>query len=606
MLAPRRAFPFRATLRGLLALLLYFALSAGLFSSAWQGPDSRLIGVGGDPNLALWFMRWTPFALTHHLNPLFTDYLDYPGGVNLMWNTAAPLLGLLFWPITETLGPVVAYNAAETLGLALSAWAAYLAFSRFVQQPIAAWLGGLLYGFSPYMMSHALGQPPLVMLFTPPLMLLAADQILVRQRRNPILVGSLLGLLGAVQLLLWEELLAAEAVLALAGVLWLAARHREAIAARVPYAVRAAGAATAVFLALAAVPLGFQFLGPRQVHGAVWAPNQFVADLLAFITPTRLQALAPQAAIHISDQFRSGVYEWGSYVGIPLLALLVAGVVLFRTHALVRLTAALAGFIALLSMGPLINVIGRTTPVPVSLLAFGLVPATRDVRPARLILYLFLGLWIALALVPIVDDILPSRLSLFVFLFGGLLLALIVDAAWRIRQRRRMALLGSLGLLALVSLFPRLPYPTTTVDSPAFFASTSIQQIPEGSVALVAPYAYDWRLSVPMLWQVQSGMRFRMPEGFAWIPGPSYTPPPSPLGDVMTAIARGTVVPAINDERRAAMRRDLQQWQVGTVIVGPMARQDQMVAIFTDLLNASPEFDGGVYVWWRVPLQRLS
>jgi len=210
-------------IHGGLALLIYLGLAAAVFASAWAAPNSNAIGVGGDPNLAIWFMRWTPFALTHHLSPLFTDYLDYPSGVNLMWNTAAPLLGLLFWPITQA-APVLAYNTAETLALGLSAWTAYLVFCHFVQSRIAAGLGGLLYGFSPYMMAHALGHPPLVLLFTPPLMLLALHHVLIRQRRSPLLIGAGLGILGAVQLLLWEELLASEALVAFAAIVWLAAR----------------------------------------------------------------------------------------------------------------------------------------------------------------------------------------------------------------------------------------------------------------------------------------------------------------------------------------------------------------------------------------------
>jgi hypothetical protein len=590
-------------IHGGLALLIYLALAAAVFASAWAAPNSNAIGVGGDPYLAIWFMRWTPFALTHHLNPLFTDYLDYPSGVNLMWNTAAPLLGLLFWPITQA-GPVLAYNLAETLALALSAWTAYIVFCHFVQHRIAAGLGGLLYGFSPYMMAHALGHPPLILLFTPPLMLLALHHVLIRQHRSPLLVGAGLGILGAAQLLLWEELLASEALVAVTAILWLAALNRDAIRERRRYAIRALGAAAMVFLVLAAIPLGFQFLGPRQVHGAVWPPNQFVTDLLAFIVPTRLQAIAPAAATTISDLFRSRIYEWSGYLGIPLLALLVYGTILYRKDRSVRLTGLLGAFVALLAMGPLINLGGRTTPIPVGLLALALPPLTRDVRPARLVLYVFLAIWIAMTVVPIINDILPSRLTLFVFLFGGLLLALILDATLKSRRPRRIAIVAVMTGLAVLVLVPRQPFPTTGTSSPSFFTTDAVRQIPEGSIALVAPFAYDWRLATPMLWQVQSGMRFRMPEGFAWIPGPSYTPTPSALGDVMTAVARGTIVPQITDDRRRAMLTDLERWHVGTILVGPMDRQDQMIGVFSDLLGRPPAFESGVYVWWQVDASR--
>jgi len=590
-------------IHGGLALLIYLGLAAAVFASAWAAPNSNAIGVGGDPNLAIWFMRWTPFALTHHLSPLFTDYLDYPSGVNLMWNTAAPLLGLLFWPITQA-APVLAYNTAETLALGLSAWTAYLVFCHFVQSRIAAGLGGLLYGFSPYMMAHALGHPPLVLLFTPPLMLLALHHVLIRQRRSPLLIGAGLGILGAVQLLLWEELLASEALVAFAAIVWLAALNRDALRTRSQYAIRALGAAALVFLVLTAVPLGFQFFGPRQVHGAVWPPNQFVIDLLAFIVPTRLQALAPAAAIDVSDLFRSRIYEWSGYLGIPLLVLLSYGTILYRKDRQVRLAALLGGFVALLSMGPLINLGGRTTPIPVALLALAFPPLTRDVRPARLMLYVFLAIWIAMAFVPIVNDILPSRLTLFVFLFCGLLLALIVDATLKSGRPRRIAILAVVTALAVFALLPRQPFPITGTSSPSFFTTDAVRQIPDGSVALVAPFAYDWRLATPMLWQVQSGMRFRMPEGFAWIPGPSYTPTPSALGDVMTAVARGTAMPEITDDQRRSMLADLDRWRVGTILVGPMAREDQMVQVFTDLLGRPPALDGGVYVWWQVDTSR--
>lgn len=590
-----------------LPLLLYLVLSVAVFASAWASPSTTVIGVGGDPNLAIWFMRWTPFALSHHINPLFTDYLDYPRGVNLMWNTAAPLLGIVFWPLTQTRGPVFAYNAAETLALAVSAWAAYLAFRRYVTGPagtIAAWLGGLLYGFSPYMMAHALGHPPLITLLTPPLMLLVLDHILIRQRRSPITAGAALGVLGAVQLLIWEELLASEALVALTGIVLLAALNRDSTVVRDPartrYLLRALVAAAVVFITLTAYPLSFQFFGPQQVHGSVWGPNTFVSDLLAFVVPTRLQQLAPATAIQVSDLFRSKVYEWSAYLGIPLLALLAYGAARYRASRAVRISALLGLFMALLSMGPLVNLAGRTTPVPVALLAFALPPLSRDLRPPRLMLYAFLAIWVALVIIPIIDDILPSRLTLFVFLFAGLLLTLTLDATFRTRLPRRIGVVLAATGLALLAILPVQPFPTMSVASPSFFTTAAVNRIPDGSVALVAPYAYDWRLATPMLWQVESGMRFRMPEGFAWIPGPSYTPTPSHLGDVMTAVARGTTVPALTDDVRAQMLEDLRRWHVETVIVGPMARQDQLVAVFTRLLNRAPAFIGGVYIWWQV------
>ncbi len=616
--------------------LLYLAIATGFFATIWfqpGGPSSTALGVGGDPQLAIWFLRWQGFALAHGHNLVFTTYLDAPEGVNLMWNTTAPLMGVILAPVTLTLGGIFAYNLAETLGLALSALAAFVMIQRYVRATdaigtIAALVGGALYGFSPYMAAHALGHPPAVTLFTPPLMLLLVDDLFVRQTGRAIRGGVLLGVLAAVQLLLWEELLLAEALVGAVGIIVLLAFCAVAqptaplsmvIRQRWRYAARALAAAFITFLLLAGGPLGIQFFGPQVVHGAVWAPNQFVTDLLAFGTATPLQAIAPGFAARLSEHFSANVYEWSGYLGLPLVVLLGYAVRSLWSRGMSR-SAVLAGifavtgvFVALLSMGPLINVAGRTLPLPVALIALAIVfVVSRRVkhkgvrRAARIILWTFLLVWGATIFVPIVSDVIPARLMLFVFLFAGTLLAIWLDQALReARTARRPIAFRAMPLvlagLALVPLIPRQPFPTMPLGVPGFFTTPAlVDQVPSGSVALVAPFAYDWRLAVPMLWQSESGMRFRMPEGFAWIPGPSYVPHRSALGDAMAGVAKSGSAPAMTSDARLRYAHDLRAWQVQTVIVGPMANQDQMVGFFSDLLGRPPIQEGGVYVWLQL------
>src|SRR6266480_600732 len=376
--------------------LLYLGIAIGFFATIWfapGGPSSTALGVGGDPQLAIWFLRWQEFALAHGHNLLFTTYLDAPQGVNLMWNTTAPVLGVALAPLTATLGGVFAYNVAETLGLATSAMAAFVMIRRYVQATdatgtIAALVGGALYGFSPYIAAHALGHPPAVILFTAPLMLLVADDLFVRQTRQATRGGVALGVLAAVQLLLWEELLLAEALVGAVGIVALlafstAARPSEPLAAVVRQRWRHAAwglmAAFTTFVLLAGGPLAMQFFGAQTVHGAVWAPNQFVTDLLAFITPTPLQAMTPPFAARLSELFSATIYEWSGYLGIPLLALLGYAIASFwsrgmsQAGALTGIFAVTGVFVGLLSMGPLINVAGHTLPLPVALIALAIV-----------------------------------------------------------------------------------------------------------------------------------------------------------------------------------------------------------------------------------------
>src|SRR5438046_2468838 len=135
---------------------------------------------------------------------------------------------------------------------------------------IAALIGGAVYGFSPYMAAHALGHPPAVILFTAPLMLLVVDDLFVRQTRRATRGGVALGVLAAVQLLLWEELLLAEALVGAIGIVVLlafsaVARPAEPLSAVVRQRWRHAAwglmAAFTTFVLLAGGPLAMQFFG---------------------------------------------------------------------------------------------------------------------------------------------------------------------------------------------------------------------------------------------------------------------------------------------------------------------------------------------------------
>src|ERR1700681_1685956 len=93
--------------------LFSLVLAIGFFGTIWftpGAPFSTALGVGGDPQLAIWFLRWQGFALAHGHNLVLTNYLDAPQGANLMWNTTAPLIGAALARLTLTMGGIFAYN----------------------------------------------------------------------------------------------------------------------------------------------------------------------------------------------------------------------------------------------------------------------------------------------------------------------------------------------------------------------------------------------------------------------------------------------------------------------------------------------------------------
>ena len=570
------------------ALVLYIVLAFAMFGSAWSNPTYRSVGTAGDPELFMWMLTWVPYSITHALNPLFTDYLIYPHGANLMWTLIPIVPGLLLAPVTFSFGPVVAYNLAMTLAIAMSAWSSYVAINVLVDDRVGAFLGGLAFGFSPYMLAHSLGHPNLILCVTPPLVLLILAELLVWQRRPALQPGVALGLLSAAQLLTTPEILLTTVLVAGFGTVLLAAIKWREVAARFRHTVIGLAIAAIVFIPLAAFPLGFLFFGPQHVGGVVREQDIYVTDLLNFIVPTPVMLLSPQGLLSTAQAWTGDNAEWNGYVGVPLLLLLLFIAIRWRTQLLVQWLAAFAVVIAILSLGPHLHIAGRIhfhIPLP----------------------------WLAIQRLPLFDNILPARLMLFFYLAAGVALAVFVRSLRGLRAGPRFG--GSAWIaVSLVLLLPAVPWVTTPNPVPDFFSGSDVQRIPAGSVALVAPFstAPGFQLgpgqdsaTLPMLWQLASGMRFRMPEGSLIVPEfngqPSGGRPPASLTQSeMIAIQQGATAPDLSAGLTAGLHSDLAAWNVRTVIVGPMYNQGAMVKLFNALLGRDGEQEGGVYVWWDV------
>ncbi len=570
----------RGRLWSVAPLALYLALAFLLFARTWEAPTRRNIGYPGDPPQFMWFLSWTAFALSHHLSPLVSTYLDYPRGVNLMWNAALLWPGAFLTPVTALLGPVFAYNLLVTLALPLSGWCAYLAIRRWTSRA-AATVGGLLFAFSPQMAAQGLVHAPVVLALTPPLVLLLLTDLLVQRRWPAIVSGGALGVVAAAQVLTWSELLATTAFMAAVGVVLAVAlqRGRPHITPDVGVVRRGALAVLVMFLPIAGVPLFVEFRGPQRIQGLLHQGAPLAADLLNFIVPTSVQLLTPPFATRLSARFAANVPEANAYLGLPLLALLVYIAIRWRQRPLVRWAGLLAAIAAVFSLGGHLQVDGHVTTIPLP--------------------------WLVVARLPLMRYVMPSRLAVFVILAAGLLLAFFLDRLREQEPRRRLAGIVVVAV-ALLPVLPRIPYPSSSNAIPTFFGGAGARRLSEGSVALLAPFAaLEARTySAPMLWQGVARLRFRMPEGYAFVPNPSgdasMRPWPSTTQSVMLRIQAGERSPDLTATLRERITRDLRDWQVRTVIVGPMDHQREMLRVFRFLLRREPEHVSDVYVWWGV------
>ena len=541
-------------------------LAVILFSRTWIRPETMLAGGSGDPQLFVWMFRWVPFALSHGLNPLISNYLDYPAGVNLMWTGDSPLLALLFSPVTILLSPVVAYNLAATLGPALSAWCAFLVIRRYVDRWPAAAPGGLLYGFSPAMIAHASHLHVTFAVFTP-LAWLLADEILVRRRWHPAFSGGLLGVLAGLQVLIGEETLLLTFIGGVVALAVMVAIQGRPSAWQLSAAWRAGSIASIVFALMAAAPLAEQFFGPQRLHGAIQAQNFYVNDLLNFVVPSPLQLFSPAAIYWLSAHFTGDASSRDAYLGLPLLAWFAIQVRHRWGDRVIRWAALVALILAVLSLGPALHVAGVVTHIPLP--------------------------WAVLQPLPLFENVLPGRFMLIALLPAGLLLARALDVDLQAGRPLNSLIIPAIGLLLLI---PNLQ-PASAPPAPAFFQGPAVQRLAPGSVVLVAPFSSLYS-SDAMQWQAAAGMRFRMPEGYMFVPGTLLGVPSSPLARAMVEIEVHGTAPTLTPALLSTMRQQLHDWRVGTVIAGPMPHANAMVALLTAVIGEPPEYQGGVAVWW--------
>ncbi len=565
----------------LLALIAYVAGAMLLTAAVWGSPTTHWAGRCCDPEQSMWFLGWTPYALSHGLDPFFTTQIDAPAGVNLMWNTLTPLLGLMAWLPTAIGGPIFAYNVMLVVGIALSGWTAFLAFRRYADHDAGAFIGGAVYAFSPYIASHAQLHLNLTTAWVPALFLLVLDELLVRRRRPALLLGIALGLLSVVQLLIAEEILATSVIAAGVLVLVMAVFGRAQMGEAIRRLRTALATAAVTFLVVGAWPLAAQFLGPRRVVGAVQNTILFSTDLLNVVLPTPYQLIAPSAATAISRNFSGLYHEATGYLGLPLLILLVVIAVERWDDRRVRLALLVGLILLVLSLGAHLHVGGTDTGLPMP--------------------------WLALGFLPLLEHAVPDRVTIFVWLAVGGTIA-IVAGDWLRRGRGGAGRL--LVLAAALAFILPVPLARSSIAIPAFFRTWSEQGIAPSDTVLIAPLPGNGSETAPMLWAAVAGHGVRMAEGFALIPladgRTSAVGPATALTDAMQHVQAGHGGLVARGAVRAQIGADLRAANIRHVIVGPMAAQAEMVAFFSDLFGRPPETTGGVEIFRYVDVTGLG
>ena len=518
--------------------------------------------VSSDSSLFTWWLGWTWYAVGHGTDPLTSTWQNAPDGVNGMWNTGVPVLGVLLAPVTATAGPVVADNVAMILGPAVSAYAAHRALAVVVGPRWIRALAGLVYGFSPFVIAHAwVGHVNLVWSVLPPVVLWASVRVLAGRpdggRERPWRGGALLGLAFAVQVGLYTQTVALGAIALLVVAVVLAVSAPRAAWRRVPALARSLLAALVVLAVLCAWSAWLLLRGPSRPRGPIRDAVTMGADAANLVVPSPLTAIRPGTDA-LAAGLRAYPGEQGSYLGVAMLAVLLAAVVLMRSRTVV-LTAVVTVLLAVASLGTSVAVLGHDTGVPLP--------------------------WRVLVDVPLVGQAEAGRLAPFVALGVVVVWALAlehltrpVDGRWR-RVGRAIAVVAVLA--AAVTWVPVDDQLTTTADAPPFFTAGAPGLGPVAAdggppiVEVVPRPSQVWTGGAdPLRWQALAGYSFRQTGGY--FIGGSARVPVLYEGEI-GAFQRGIAAGGRGDV--AAARADLAAWRVSAIVVVPTAVTDSDAAL---------------------------
>ena len=565
---------------------VYVAVGFVLWVHAWvEGASTHTLCGCGDPALFLWFFQWPATALAHGENPFYSTALFHPNGVNLLAQTSVTGLSLPLVPVTWIWGPVASLNVASTLVPAVTAFTAFVVMRRWVSWTPAAFLGGLLYGFSPFVLSSLefahLMTAALMLL---PLILAALDEIVVRQRHSPVWAGVVLGLLVFAQFFLSSELLAIAAVVAVVSlaVLVLAAvvAERETVRRLAPHAAKGLAVGLVVAGVLLAWPVWFALEGPAHLSGLVW-PN--VGVIGGFIPSSFVSAGYPDP----HNVFMTlGGYEGpplasAGYLGWGFVAVLVAGIVAFRRDR--RLW--FFGFVLLLCV------------------ACSLGERHGQWEPA----------WI-FTKIPLIENVIEQRFMAIGYLAAAIMLAVVLERIHRVLPDWRG--IAAAGVAACVALVPmavtfgtRLPFAMQPVILPRWYTEVA-PALPPGRVLLSYPAPFSGIQSA-MAWQAVNRMHYSQaggggPQGVRTRAGSA-----APGFEVIGRLGFGVGVPSPAGTRAeyAAVRHALSVWRVTTVVIAtnPAAPRIQQgrdptyaAAFMTGALGRLPRLQAGAWVWDHV------
>ena len=410
----------------LLLITTYFFLSLLLTYPTITHVTTHLPGDGGDDPAIAWNLWWIKYSfLNEPQNPLSTDFMFYPIGINLAFYTLTTLNGLTALPLLLNFGVVTASNIHMWFSLTISAYGMFLLAYHVllphkgdglgwgITLPFKGeWLGstwwgavlaGVIYAFASNRLFYiSLGQFNIASIHWIPFCVLFILKLFDNcqpdfNRQSSIKLTFIASLFLIMQT--WTEMTYTSFLLIFMGMYvcyWLITTRFQYVTKIISYLCLMAVLFLVGISPLLAVMLpDMQTEGDFFVVGSGFAES-FSADLIGFFIPTIQHPLFGSIITTTSiTHFSKGQHI---FLGYTFLIMVIIGisVTIRKKHVKVSNTMfwLISSFIfALLCLGPEIIINGKNTHIPAPFQIMQLIPFVKGNRyPSRYSVMLILSL----------------------------------------------------------------------------------------------------------------------------------------------------------------------------------------------------------------------
>jgi hypothetical protein len=443
----------------LAALLGYLLLSMGLTWPIILHWNSGLTGYIEEASRNAWNMWWWRWALEHGQNPFWTPLLYYPEGIQMYVQPLNSTTALLTMPVQMTFGLIAAHNTASLLAFALTGYGGFLLVRRFVPGVAIPFLCGAMLTAAPFHSElYALSHLNKLSIQWIPLYfwaLFGLDPLFREQGAPPVgtplrryLPLAALAVLFFVMLTLtdWYWGFISGTFTATWVLIRLATGpHRQTLLTR--YTLVGSG----ILLALSPLLIGIARVRERiptadVTQNEAWREyiRGFSADALGLFFPSMVHPLWGSWMRDLLAQTSPGYHPVGWYMAAGWVLLACAGVGIWRSGR-TRWRLLLAGGVMwLLSLGPVLQVAGIDTGIPLPYRLFEQIELISTARK-------------------------PSHFAIICTILAAIFAG--IGLHWlrqRLEPRRQPFLLLGIALLALVELWPLPPQEVADFGQPDF------------------------------------------------------------------------------------------------------------------------------------------